>query len=362
MAYAITGYLMQARSTTSGHLVTWRAASPDYSAAYWPGPGSPEFVACTVLAQTSGDLPVILDPPALTSMSIDQGDERGGETVVLTGTSFADVTAIYFGYAAAPVFTVDSPTQITATAPAHATGSVNVTVASLNGTSNGISYEYWSPADLAGVTLFLDKPDYVDGASPRWTARVGNDYTGSSGSEPTAVSGAPFFYRAATDRLGSGQGLSALLDLATATPFEVAVVLNIATLPSGGGSYDFLLSDVNSRFALQYDSSGVAYLSYFDTGYKNCSRAGVGTGRKTIITRRRSSAMSVSTDGGSTFGTAVAVGNFEADGGNPGLGTNSNAPTYKLDATVLAVVMTKGTQWSAGDYTKFNKWAANRHP
>jgi hypothetical protein len=55
--------------------------------------------------------------------------------VTLTGTAFTGATAVRFGTTAATSFTVVSPTQITAVAPAG-TGTVQVTVASPGGTSS----------------------------------------------------------------------------------------------------------------------------------------------------------------------------------------------------------------------------------
>ena len=65
-------------------------------------------------------------PPQLTSFSPAVG--RVGTNVVLTGSSFTGTTAVKFNGLDATSFTVNSPTQITATVPANATtGSIRVT-------------------------------------------------------------------------------------------------------------------------------------------------------------------------------------------------------------------------------------------
>ena len=66
--------------------------------------------------------------PAVASLSPSTGSELGGTTVTITGTNLGDVTSVLFGSTAA-VFTIDSDTQITATAPVHAAGAVTITVA-----------------------------------------------------------------------------------------------------------------------------------------------------------------------------------------------------------------------------------------
>ncbi|WP_431955024.1 IPT/TIG domain-containing protein, partial [Actinacidiphila sp. bgisy167] len=79
--------------------------------------------------------------PVLTSIVPSQGATTGGTTVVLTGTNLSGATAVNFGATPATSFIVDSPTQITAVAPAGA-GTVPVTVTTPGGTSNPVSYTY----------------------------------------------------------------------------------------------------------------------------------------------------------------------------------------------------------------------------
>src|SRR6185312_9915304 len=62
--------------------------------------------------------------PAITGISPSSGDTAGGTTVTITGTDLADATGVSFGANPAAGFKVDSPTQITATAPAG-TGTVH---------------------------------------------------------------------------------------------------------------------------------------------------------------------------------------------------------------------------------------------
>ena len=69
----------------------------------------------------------VVEVPTVTGLSKARGSVTGGSTVVITGTAFAGATSVTFGGAAA-AFTIDSPTQITATAPAHAEGTVQVQV------------------------------------------------------------------------------------------------------------------------------------------------------------------------------------------------------------------------------------------
>ncbi|NCU11270.1 MAG: autotransporter domain-containing protein, partial [Sphingomonadaceae bacterium] len=72
--------------------------------------------------------------PAVTALSPASGPEAGGTAVTITGTNFTGTSAVTFGAAAAPSFTVNSATSITATSPAG-TGTVNVRVTTGGGTS-----------------------------------------------------------------------------------------------------------------------------------------------------------------------------------------------------------------------------------
>lgn len=80
-------------------------------------------------------------PPPLLSLNPSSGWDIGGTMVIITGSGFTGATAVAFGPKPADSFTVDSDTQITATAP-WGDGIVQVTVTTPNGTSNPLPYEY----------------------------------------------------------------------------------------------------------------------------------------------------------------------------------------------------------------------------
>jgi hypothetical protein len=82
-------------------------------------------------------IPAYADQPVITGLSDDSGTTLGGDVITITGTDFEDpdVDAVMFGATPAASFTVNSPTQITATTPAHAPGVVEVTVENDDGTS-----------------------------------------------------------------------------------------------------------------------------------------------------------------------------------------------------------------------------------
>jgi hypothetical protein len=73
--------------------------------------------------------------PTVAGISPTSGSTAGGTQVTITGTGFTGATIVTFGAQAAPSFTIVSDTQITATSPAGAAGTVNVTVTTPGGTS-----------------------------------------------------------------------------------------------------------------------------------------------------------------------------------------------------------------------------------
>lgn len=113
---------------------------------------------------------VALSEPAhaaatVTAVTPSAGYVSGGDTVTITGTDFTGVQAVIFGGTASASFTVDSPTQITATTPAHAAGAANVLVRTAGGDSNvNIQFTYRSFVNITALYNFQGGRN--DGAGP----------------------------------------------------------------------------------------------------------------------------------------------------------------------------------------------------
>ena len=103
-------------------------------------PGSAGTVDITVTtaggtsAASAADHFTYAAPPTVTGVSPASGPTLGGTVVTITGTDFASASAVHFGATSAASFSVDGPTQITATSPAGA-GIADVTVTTPSGTS-----------------------------------------------------------------------------------------------------------------------------------------------------------------------------------------------------------------------------------
>ncbi|MEV7683930.1 IPT/TIG domain-containing protein [Streptomyces sp. NPDC088341] len=118
-----------------------------------PGVAGLVDVTVTTAGGTSapGTVYFYVTTPALTGADPGSGPVQGGNSVTLTGSGLAGTTAVTFG-AAPAAFTVISDTQLAAVAPASAPGSVQITVTTVGGTSNGVFYLYLTAPVLTSLT------------------------------------------------------------------------------------------------------------------------------------------------------------------------------------------------------------------
>jgi hypothetical protein len=108
-------------------------------------------------------------PPMVTAVVPNIGALAGGNTVTLTGTGFTAATVVHFGDGLATNIVVASDSKMTVTAPAHASGPVDVTVdvSSLIGAPHaGDTYTYkvrsgyWMVDEAGSVFGFGDSAYY----------------------------------------------------------------------------------------------------------------------------------------------------------------------------------------------------------
>ncbi len=83
-------------------------------------------------------------PPTITRLAPVEGSSAGGTSVTVTGKGFTGVTAVVFGSVPANSYSVSSETTLVAVSPGEPAGTVNVQVATPNGTSATSLHDHFS--------------------------------------------------------------------------------------------------------------------------------------------------------------------------------------------------------------------------
>jgi uncharacterized protein YhjY with autotransporter beta-barrel domain len=160
-------------------------------------------------------------PPTISSVSPNTGTTLGGTAVTITGTNLSGASAVSFGGAAASGVAVVSATEITVTTPAHATGLVDITITTPEGTGTG-----------TGLFTFVTPIPVVSAVSPGNGTTLGGTAVTISGSGLTDASLVTFGGTAAT-------AVSVVSDtqLTAVTPAHVAGIVDVVvTTPGGTGT------------------------------------------------------------------------------------------------------------------------------
>jgi hypothetical protein len=84
--------------------------------------------------------------PTVTKVKPNKGPAAGGTSSTITGTYLTGATGVSYGALPASGFTVNSPTSITAIAPAGTAGPVDITVTTASGTSAVNTYDVFKYA------------------------------------------------------------------------------------------------------------------------------------------------------------------------------------------------------------------------
>ncbi len=139
--------------------------------------------------------------PAVTAISPSSGAVSGGTNVTITGTSFTGATSVNFGGTPATGFTVNSPTQISATAPPHASGIVDITVTTAVGTSPTVpadQYTYLAPPTVTSLgttsgpasgstVVTITGANFTGATAVRFGASLAPSFTVNSATSITAI-------------------------------------------------------------------------------------------------------------------------------------------------------------------------------
>ncbi|MGO8870282.1 MAG: IPT/TIG domain-containing protein [Acidimicrobiales bacterium] len=175
--------------------------------------------------QTSTNVFNYVTGPTIQNVAPGAGPLEGGTIVTIAGTSFSGVTGVTFNGVAA-AYTVDSPTEITATTPvSESAGSVPVAVITSGGTT---------PVDPAAEFFYTNNPPAVISLSPT---------SGSQGTKVT-IKGSHFLKNpvgATTVYFGSTPGTSVTVKGSSTITVDA---------PAGSGTVDVTVSDPNGTSSI----------------------------------------------------------------------------------------------------------------
>ena len=126
-------------------------------------------------AAASGLLMSPLNPgPTVASVSPPSGSSNGGTSVTIAGTGFQAGATVRFDLAAASGVSVVNATTITAITPAHAAGSVSVTVTNPDGQAGSLSSAFTYTATAPSVpTAVVATAQTTTSVAVSWTASDG---------------------------------------------------------------------------------------------------------------------------------------------------------------------------------------------
>lgn len=115
----------------------------------------------------------VVGVPVITSIGPASGSTAGGTTVTISGSRLADVTGVTFGGIPATAMTPVGDSQMTATAPSHAAGAVDVLATDAAGTSTAVAgdaFTYVAPAPVAPAISGVSQ------SRRSWKARKGTAF------------------------------------------------------------------------------------------------------------------------------------------------------------------------------------------
>ena len=173
--------------------------------------------------------------PTLSAMSPTAGPTTGGNTVTINGTNFTSGAGVKFGTTASATVTFVSAMQLTAVAPAHAAGTIDVTVTTPGGTSAlvaGDHYAYGSPtvtsfaptSGMTGSTVTINGTGFVAGATVKFGTKPTGSVTFVSGTQIKAIvpNGAVTAKISVTTPAGTGTSVSNFTVTLSITGFSPA--------------------------------------------------------------------------------------------------------------------------------------------
>ena len=172
-----------------------------------------------------GDLFTFVDSPTVTGILPINGSTSGGQVVTIAGTGFVlgtGNTTVTFGGVASTSVAVASTTQLTALAPPHAAGAVDIRVTTAGGTSpNGVADNFTYASAIPVITAL--SPAAGTPAGGTVVTITGSGFTGATGASFGGVTATGFIVDTDTQ-------------IRVASPVHVAGIVDVVVNGPGGAS------------------------------------------------------------------------------------------------------------------------------
>jgi hypothetical protein len=308
---------------------------------------------------TADQFTYLVAPPAVTAVSPAAGSTAGGTSVVITGTSFTGVSAVAFGGSPASSYTVNSTTQITATAPAGSAGTVDITVAAAGGTSATATPDQFTYVPPPTITNVNPASGYTSGGPP--VVISGTNLTGA-----TAVT---FGAIAATFTVNSSTQITAAPPAGTAGTVDISVTTPGGTSTLGSSdhySYVVAAPAVSAVSPASGTTAGGTSVVITGSNLSGASAVDFGTTAATGFTVNSSTQITAT----APAGTAGTVDIIVTTAGGPSSATSADHYTFVTPPTVFSVspnsgpttggtsVVISGTNFTGATAVEFGTTAA----
>jgi hypothetical protein len=253
-------------------------------------------------------------PPSISSISQASGPIAGGTSVSITGTGFVSGATVSFGNVPATSVTVSSATSIAATAPAHASGLVDVTVTNPDSGTATLpqSFTYDGPTSLPPPRANLIAPaSGVPGGGtsvtvtgsyfqPSATVTIG----GVAATGVTVTNGVEITATTPPGTLGSANVVVTNPDNQSSTLSSAYTYANPAPAPT-----------VTSISPTSGPTSGLTAVTITGTGFQYGATVTVGGAPATTMIVYNSTTITCYTPSGSTGAADVVVTNYDGQTG-----------------------------------------------
>ena len=173
----------------------------------------------------TGDEFTFVDAPTVTTILPTNGSTSGGQVVTIAGTGFVPGpgnTTVAFGGVASTSVAVASATQLTAMAPPHAAGAVDIRVTTAGGTSPNVVADNFTYASAIPVITTLSPAAGTPAGSTVVTI-TGSGFTGATGAIFGGVTATGFIVDTDTQ-------------IRVASPVHVAGIVDVVVNGPGGAS------------------------------------------------------------------------------------------------------------------------------